>query len=278
MNWFQRVRYRSRRIAKEEAVTGLWTKCLGCETMLPKNELKDNLFVCTVCGYHHRIPARQWIKLLLDPNTFEEHDVRMISCDPLEFVDEKPYKIRLDESRAKAQERDAVITGYGDIDGRKIAISIMNFEFMGGSMGSVVGEKIARLTENATRDRRHLVIVATSGGARMQEGILSLMQMAKTVGAISKHKDSGLLSISILTDPTTGGTTASFATATNLIIAEPGALIAFAGPRVIEQTIRQKLPPGFQRSEFLLGHGQLDMVVKRNEMRNTLIRIFKFVD
>jgi acetyl-CoA carboxylase carboxyl transferase subunit beta len=276
MDWFRKVRYRPRHVKKEEAVTGLWTKCLGCEAMVPKAEIKENLFVCPLCGHHHRIGARARIKMLVDPNTFDEHDARMTSTDALGFVDEKPYRIRLDEARAKSEERDAVIIGYGLIDGVPVAVGVMNFDFMGGSMGSVVGEKIARLAERATFDRRPLVLVTASGGARMQEGMLSLMQMAKTVGAVSRHRQAGLLSVSVLTDPTTGGTTASFATVTDVILAEPGALIAFAGPRVIEQTIRQKLPDGFQRSEFLMSHGLVDAIVKRNEIRPTLSRLFRF--
>jgi acetyl-CoA carboxylase carboxyl transferase subunit beta len=276
MDWFRKVRYRPRHVKKEETVTGLWTKCLGCEAMLPKAELKENLFVCTLCGHHHRIGARARIKMLVDANTFDEHDARMTSTDALGFVDEKPYRIRLDEARAKSEERDAVIIGYGLIDGVAVAVGVMNFDFMGGSMGSVVGEKVARLAERATADRRPLVLVTASGGARMQEGMLSLMQMAKTVGAVSRHRRAGLLSASVLTDPTTGGTTASFATVTDIILAEPGALIAFAGPRVIEQTIRQKLPDGFQRSEFLMSHGLVDKIVKRNEIRPTLSRLFRF--
>ncbi len=276
MNWLKKVRYRSRRIAKEEAITGLWTKCGGCEAMIPKNELKDNLLVCNICGHHHRLPARQWVKMLLDPNTFEEHDTRMTAGDPLTFVDEKPYRIRLDEARAKTQERDGIITGFGRIEGRDVAVAVMNFDFMGGSMGSVVGEKMARITEAATAARRPLIAVTASGGARMQEGILSLMQLAKTVAALLRHKESGLLSVAVLTDPTTGGTTASFATTTSVILSEPGALVAFAGPRVIEQTIRQKLPPGFQRSEFLLQHGLVDMIVKRKDMRATIARLCRF--
>ncbi len=276
MDWFKKVKYRSRKIAKEEAVTGLWTKCAGCEAMLPKNELKENHQVCTICGHHHRIGARSRIKMILDPNTFDEQDARMQPQDPLEFVDEKPYRERIEEARGKSSEKEAILTGYGKIEDRDVALGVMNFDFMGGSMGSVVGEKIARLAERAIEHRRPLVFVTASGGARMQEGILSLMQMAKTVAALSRHKKAGLLSVTILTDPTTGGTTASFATATDVILAEPGALVAFAGPRVIEQTIRQKLPDGFQRSEFLLSHGLVDAIVKRGEIRPTLSRLFAF--
>lgn len=275
MDWFKK-KYRARKIMKEEAVTGLWTKCAGCEAMLPKNELKENLQVCTICGHHHRIGARARIKMMLDPNTFDELDPRMSPKDILGFVDEKPYSERMEEARGKSSEREAIITGYGKIEGTDVAIGIMNFDFMGGSMGSVVGEKVARLAERAVETRRPLLFVTASGGARMQEGALSLMQMAKTVGAVSRHRAAGLLSVSILTDPTTGGTTASFATATDIIIGEPGALIAFAGPRVIEQTIRQKLPEGFQRSEFLHDHGLLDMIVKRGDIRPTLTRLFQF--
>lgn len=244
--------------------------------MLPKNELKENHYVCTICGHHHRLDARNRIKMLLDSGTFEEHDSRLSPADPLEFIDMKPYRERIDEARSKTQEREAVITGYGTIGGRNVGLAVMNFAFMGGSMGSAVGEKIARLVEKSTEDRRPVLLLTASGGARMQEGIFSLMQMAKTVGAVSRHRDAGLLSISLLTDPTTGGTTASFATITDIIIAEPGALIAFAGPRVIEQTIRQKLPEGFQRSEFAKKHGLIDAIVQRSDLRATIGRLIDF--
>ena len=277
MNWFKKVaKYKSRKVSTAETVTGLWTKCLGCEAMLPKIELRDNLFVCTICGHHHRINARTRIEMVLDEKTFQEHDGRMVSCDPLHFTDQKPYTMRIEEMRKKTGEMEAVITGYGAVEGKPVAIAVMNFDFMGGSMGSVVGEKITRITERATADRRPLLLITASGGARMQEGILSLMQMAKTVAAVTRHKAAGLLSMTLLTDPTTGGTTASFATVTDVIMAEPGALVGFAGPRVIEQTIRQKLPSGFQRAEFLLDHGMIDMIVKRGAIRSTVRRLIEF--
>lgn len=278
MDWFKKVKakYRPRKVAKEETVTGLWTKCQKCEAMLPKNDLRENLMVCTVCGHHHRIAARERIRIFLDEGSFEEHDATLGSVDALGFVDEKAYPDRLAEAQAKCGDKDAVITGYGAIEGRRVAVGVMNFDFMGGSMGSVVGEKVARIAERATADRLPVVFCTASGGARMQEGILSLMQLAKTVAAVSRHKEAGLLSISVLTDPTTGGTTASFATVTDVILAEPGALVAFAGPRVIEQTIRQKLPEGFQRSEFLLQHGLIDATVRRSDLRATIARILRF--
>ena len=276
MDWFRKVKHKIRRVSEPEAVTGLWTKCAGCEAMIPKNELKENLAVCPLCGHHHRLAARVRIATLLDENSFDEHDLRLTACDPLAFVDEKPYTIRMEESRSKTSEHEAIVTGFGLIEKMPVAIGVMNFDFMGGSMGSVVGEKITRIAERATADRRPVVLLTASGGARMQEAILSLMQMAKTVGTLGRHRDAGLLSVSILTDPTTGGTTASFATVTDIILAEPGALVAFAGPRVIEQTIRQKLPPGFQRSEFLFDHGLVDRVVKRHDLRATLARLFRW--
>ncbi|RMH58142.1 MAG: acetyl-CoA carboxylase carboxyltransferase subunit beta [Candidatus Hydrogenedentota bacterium] len=275
-NWFKRVKSRVRRIPEDEALTGLWTKCTGCETMLPKSELKENLFVCPQCNYHHRIDARSRLKHLLDEGSFEEFDARMVSEDPLEFVDQKPYALRVDEARSKTGEKEAVITGRGTIEEIPVGIAVMNFAFMGGSMGSVVGEKVTRVVERATEEEWPVLFVTASGGARMQEGILSLMQMAKTVAAVRRHRERGLVSISLLTDPTTGGTTASFATVTDFVLAEPGALIAFAGPRVIEQTIRQKLPEGFQQSEFLLEHGMVDRIVDRNEQRAVIRRLIEF--
>ncbi len=278
MEWFKKVKakYRPRKVAKEETVTGLWTKCQKCEAMLPKNELVENLMVCTVCGHHHRIPARERIRILLDEGSFQETDATLASVDALGFVDEKAYPARLADAQAKCGDRDAVLTGFGLIEGVRVGIAVMNFDFMGGSMGSVVGEKVARIVERATADHLPVILLTASGGARMQEGILSLMQLAKTVGAVSRHKEAGLLSIAVLTDPTTGGTTASFATVTDIILAEPGALVAFAGPRVIEQTIRQKLPEGFQRSEFLLAHGLVDSIVRRADMRASLARLLRF--
>lgn len=277
MDWFKKVKakYRPRKVV-QEAVTGLWTKCAKCEAMLPKHELKENLMVCTICGHHHRITARDRIEMILDAGSFEERDRGMVATDPLNFFDEKAYTARAHEARVKCSEADAVITGFGALEGRRVALGVMNFDFMGGSMGGVVGEKVTRLVEQATSERLPVVLVTASGGARMQEGILALMQLAKTVAAVSRHKEAGLLSVAILTDPTTGGTTASFATATDVILAEPGALVAFAGPRVIEQTIRQKLPDGFQRSEFLRDHGLVDGIVMRAEIRPTLSRLIRF--
>jgi acetyl-CoA carboxylase carboxyl transferase subunit beta len=251
---------------------GLFEKCPGCEQTFYKKDLNVNLRVCAECGHHLRIGARERLRLLLDDARWDEIDTRLEATDPLHFVDTKSYDARLTETRARTGLSDAVVSALGRIGDRPVVIAAMDLDFVGGSMGSVVGERIARAIERAIADRVPIVIISASGGARMQEGTLSLMQMAKISAALARLDKERIPYVSILTDPTTGGVTASFAMLGDLNIAEPGALIGFAGPRVIEQTIRQKLPEGFQRSEFLLEHGMLDDVVPRHEMRDYLIR------
>ncbi len=258
---------------KTQKKSSSWVTCPQCQEIIHKKELNKNLMVCPKCGYHFRIGARLRIEQLVDEGSFKELFSEIRSDDPLNFVDLKPYPQRLEEAKAKSGEDEAVVTGTGRIDGKEVAIGVMDFFFMGGSMGSAVGEKLTRLMEFALEKKVPVVIVSASGGARMQEGILSLMQMAKTSAAVGKLREAGIPYISILTDPTTGGVSASFAFLGDVIIAEPGALIGFAGPRVIEQTIKQKLPEGFQRAEFLLDHGMVDMVVDRRELKQTLSRL-----
>jgi acetyl-CoA carboxylase carboxyl transferase subunit beta len=251
---------------------GLFVKCPGCEKTFFKKDFEANLNVCPECDHHLRIGAVERLRQLLDDGRWEEIDAGIASVDALDFVDTKRYTDRLDGMRKRTGLSDAVVTAVGRMDGRPVVIAAMDLDFVGGSMGSVVGEKIARAVERAIADRAPLVVVSASGGARMQEGTLSLMQMAKISAALARLDEERIPFISVLTDPTTGGVTASFAMLGDLNIAEPGALIGFAGPRVIEQTIRQKLPKGFQRSEFLLEHGMLDDVVPRGELRDYIVR------
>jgi acetyl-CoA carboxylase carboxyl transferase subunit beta len=256
---------------------GLWVKCDACKEMVYKKEILRNINVCPKCNYHFRISPRERLEMLLDEGRYEEFDVDIAPVDALGFKDVKPYSKRLTDYQARTGLKDALISCTGKLGGHPVVVGMMVYEFMGGSMGSVVGEKITRCAELALRERQALIVVSCSGGARMQEGALSLMQMAKISSALARLDDAGLPYISILTDPTTGGVTASFAMLGDLNLAEPRALIGFAGPRVIEQTIRQKLPEGFQRSEFLLEHGMLDMVVERTKMRGVLISCLNFM-
>jgi acetyl-CoA carboxylase carboxyl transferase subunit beta len=251
---------------------GLWVKCEGCREILYRKELERSLFVCPRCGHHHRVSARVRLGQLFDDGSWKEMFGSVFSSDPLEFVDTKPYADRLRQLRDRGLRSDAVVIATGRFNGSRAIIAAMEYAFMGGSMGSAVGEKIARAIERCVKSRLPLVVVSCSGGARMQEGVLSLMQMAKISAALARLQAAHLPFLSVLTDPTTGGVTASFAMLGDLNIAEPGALIGFAGPRVIEQTIRQKLPEGFQRAEFLLEHGMVDMVVPRQELKETLAR------
>ncbi len=255
---------------------GLWVKCEGCRQVIFRQELEKNLHLCPKCGYHFRINARSRLELLFDGD-YEEFDETLTSTDPIGFVDSKPYSARLVAMQKATDLRDAIIAARGEINGRMVNICALELKFIGGSMGAVMGEKIARAIDRSLADRHPLVVISASGGARMQEGATSLMQMAKISCGLMRLDEAGVPYISILTDPTTGGVTASFAMLGDLNIAEPGALIGFAGPRVIEQTIRQKLPPGFQRSEFLLQHGFLDAVVKRTEMKAMLTQAFEFM-
>ena len=262
---------------RREVPRGVWSKCAGCGEIQAESELQSNLGVCPHCDHHHPLSAHQRLDLLLDSGSFEELGQDLVPQDPLEFKDSKKYKDRLKAARKKTGFNDAIITGVGRIEGVRVALGVMAFEFMGGSMGAVVGERITLMLEQALEQQCPVIISSASGGARMQEGILSLMQMAKTSAALWRVKDAGLPYISILHHPTTGGVAASFSMLGDLIIAEPGALIGFAGPRVIEQTIRQKLPTGFQRSEFLLEHGMIDMIVSRKELCETVSRLLRFL-
>lgn len=275
MSWFHRERAGVNRaqIKKSKAPQGMWVKCPGCSATLLAKELDANLNVCPKCGHHHRISVRRRLESLLDESAWQEFDSSMTSVDFLRFKDAKSYQERIDDALAKGGSRDAVVCVEGSIGGIGVQVSVFDFSFMGGSMGSVVGEKITRSIERGIQKHQPVVIVSASGGARMQESILSLMQMAKTSAALAKLKEAGLPFISILTDPTTGGVTASFAMLGDVNIAEPKALIGFAGPRVIEQTLRQKLPEGFQRAEYLLEHGMVDVIVPRTEMRAKLASI-----
>ena len=273
MAWFTRKKPTAAPPPEQRVVRaeGLWEKCPGCAQILWKKTLQENLHVCPKCGYHFKIDAWTRIRLLLD-GQWEEHDRYMRSLDPLEFTDARPYKQRLAAMQEKTNLLDAVVCVSGRLHGRAVNLCALELAFIGGSMGCVVGEKITRAIERSLASRTPLIIVSASGGARMQEGAVSLMQMAKISAALMRLDEAAVPYISVLTDPTTGGVTASFAMLGDLNIAEPGALIGFAGPRVIEQTIRQKLPEGFQRSEFLLQHGFLDAVVKRSELKDYIAK------
>jgi len=274
MAWFRRTDEPTR---KSRVPEGLWVKCEGCREILYKKELERGLFVCPRCGFHHRVSARTRLAQVFDDGRWKELFARVFSTDPLEFVDSKPYAERLRVLREKGSRSDALVVGAGRIAGVKAIVAAMEYAFMGGSMGSAVGEKMTRAIEQCLKSRLPFIVVSCSGGARMQEGILSLMQMAKISAALAQLHAARLPYISVLTDPTTGGVTASFAMLGDLNIGEPGALIGFAGPRVIEQTIRQTLPEGFQRSEFLLEHGMLDMVVPRQDLKEILARCLQLL-
>lgn len=269
MSWFSRLTGGK----KADTPSDLWKKCPKCGEVLLDKDLARNAYLCSKCDNHLRMPVWDRIALLSDNNSFVQIDSEIESVDPLGFNDLKPYVERLKEAIAKTDSLEAVVCGTATLDGIPIQLGVMNFEFMGGSMGSVVGEKITRLFENGLARRNPVVIVTASGGARMQEGILSLMQMAKTSAAAARLAEAAIPFLSILTDPTTGGVSASFASLGDVNIAEPEALIGFAGQRVIEQTIRQKLPDGFQRAEFLLAHGMIDVVVHRRQLKDTVGRL-----
>ncbi len=262
---------------KKNVPEGLWTKCPSCTQIIFNKDLEKNLKVCPKCDYHFPLSAKERISQLSPKKTFVELDADMHALDPLGFVDLKKYKDRLKENIKKSGLNEAVITGVGDIGRHRVGIGVLDFNFLGGSMGSVVGEKISRMVEKAIAKRLPVVMVSVSGGARMQESILSLMQMAKTCAALAKLGENKLPYISVLANPTTGGVTASFAMMGDVNLAEPKALIGFAGPRVIEQTIRQQLPAGFQRSEFLLSHGFVDMVVERKNLKGTIDKLLDFL-
>lgn len=281
MSWFKRDKPKiaespndGERTVKTE---GIFVKCPECDSPLYKPELQESLQVCTHCDYHFRFPARDRLASLFDDGVYEQLDEEVMSADPLEFVDTKPYKERIEAAKESSGLPEAIVSGKGNVGGHLVYAGAMDMSFIGGSMGSAVGEKITRLIERALENRGAVVIFAASGGARMQEGTLSLMQMGKISAALAILHDARLPFISVLTDPTTGGVTASFAMLGDVNLAEPKALIGFAGPRVIEQTIRQKLPKGFQRSEFLLEHGMIDQVVDRRKMKETIERMLDFM-
>ena len=256
-----------------EANPDLWTKCVHCDSQLLKQDIEDNQMVCPVCDYHFRVNARTRIKQLFDEGSFEELFTEVKPTDPLEFVDTESYKDRLEAAQKNTGLDDAVITGIASIEGHKVAAAVMDFDFMGGSMGSVVGEKVTRIMEKAIELKLPVLAITSSGGARMQESALSLMQMAKTSCACARLDEAGILYINLITDPTFGGVTASFGTLGDIIVAEQGARVGFAGRRVIEQTIRQKLPSDFQTAEYLMKYGQVDVVSSRKNMRETLSNI-----
>lgn len=261
---------------KKDGFSG-WIKCTACQDLIHASELEKNLHCCPKCQHHYRLSGNQRVDLLIDEGTFEELFMDLEPVDALNFVDTDSYKNRIKQAQSKSGKKDAAIVGTGLVDGKKIALGVLDFSFMAGSMGSVVGEKLTLIIEHATRMKLPCVIVSASGGARMQESILSLMQMAKTSAALARHSEAALPYISILTNPTTGGVTASFATLGDVIIAEPDALIAFAGPRVVEQTIRQKLPEGAQKSEFLIEKGMIDCIVNRHQLKNKLSQLIDYL-
>ena len=277
MAWFRKEKKPKEAVEKQTAIPeGLWVKCDECREIVYKKEVEANYNVCPKCGYHFRLTARERFELLFDDNRYKEFATDIRSGDPLEFRDTKRYRDRLRVYEQRVGKGDAVLCAEGKLDGMNVVICAMEYNFMGGSMGSVVGEKITIAVERCIEKKEPLIIVSCSGGARMQEGILSLMQMAKISAALARLAEARLPFISLLTDPTTGGVTASYAMLGDLNIAEPKALIGFAGPRVIEQTIRQTLPEGFQRAEFLVEHGMVDMITPRSEMKPTIARFLKF--
>jgi acetyl-CoA carboxylase carboxyl transferase subunit beta len=255
----------------------LWVKCNSCNEIIYRKVIERNFQVCPKCNYHFQIPARRRIECVVDPGTFIEYDMDLVSADPLEFKDSKRYPSRVKESQEKTGQKDAILCGEAKIEGQPAMIGIFEFNFMGGSLGSVVGEKITRLIERAIEKRIGVVIFCASGGARMQEGILSLMQMAKTSAALAKLHEAKIPYLSVLTDPTTGGVSASIAMLGDVIIAEPKAMIGFAGPRVIKETIRAELPEGFQRAEYLLEHGMVDLIVERKNLRHVLASLLEML-
>jgi acetyl-CoA carboxylase carboxyl transferase subunit beta len=282
MSWFKWDKPQTERLPNPEngerrvKTEGLWQKCEGCRQIIWKKDLESQLNVCPKCGHHFRLDAGQRLKMLFDGGEYDAFDSQLTSSDPLTFHDSKPYRERLQGMQEATSLSDALIAGAGTLDGRRVQICSMEMRFIGGSMGCVVGEKIARAIDRSLADVSPLIVVSASGGARMQEGAVSLMQMAKISASLMRLDEARIPFISVLTDPTTGGVTASYAMLGDLNIAEPGALIGFAGPRVIEQTIRQKLPEGFQRSEFLLKHGMLDAVVPRPELKSYIATALRF--
>lgn len=276
MPFFKRPKYSTVRAAKKDIPAGLWVKCKGCKESTFKSNIDENKQICPKCGFHYPMTAEQRISLLTDEKSFKEIDVALTSFDAINFFEDNTYEEKLEGYKKKTGGNEAVVCGTARLDGAAFALGVMDFRFMGASMGSVVGEKITRLAEDALKERLPLVLVCASGGARMQEGILSLMQMAKTSGALALLDDAGIPFVSVLTHPTTGGVTASYASLGDVVIAEPGALIGFAGPRVIQQTTKSDLPKGFQTAEFLMEHGFIDRVVHRHSMRSELSQILDY--
>lgn len=274
MAWFRKDKKPLKAQDKREVATDVFDKCEGCGEILYRERLAQNLNVCPNCAHHLRISADAYVSILLDGGTFEELDAGLRAADPLRFADLKPYPARIAAAEAKGK-MEAVLTGTGEMDGIDVALAVMDFAFIGGSMGSVVGEKITRAGKVALKEEMPFIIVSASGGARMQEGIYSLMQMAKSSTVIARLHEAGIPFVSVLTHPTTGGVTASFSMLGDVNLAEPGALIGFAGPRVIEETIKQELPKGFQRSEFLREHGMVDRVVDRRQLKETIVTILR---
>lgn len=281
MGWFKRIKegITTSTTEKKETPEGLWYQCPRCKTIISAQEHQNNLLVCGKCNFHERINAKEYFSILFDDVKFEELDKKMMAVDPLSFEDKKKYKDRLTQSRKITGLKDAITTGFGQLDGKPIVVACMNFNFIGGSMGSVVGEKISRAIQRAIEEKCGFMMISKSGGARMMEAAYSLMQMAKTSAQLALLSEAKLPYISLLTDPTTGGVTASYAMLGDVNIAEPGALIGFAGPRVVKETIGKNLPDGFQTSEFVLEHGFLDLIVERNELKQTISSLLDmFID
>ncbi len=278
MAWFRRSKASIESGPQRKDIPdGMWTKCEGCGEIIHRKQLEQQLYTCVKCNFHFRVGSKEYLQILLDEGTFKETDRKMKSNDPLNFVDSRGYRDRIRDTIRKTGLNDAVRTGSGKVGGIAVVVGAMDFRFIGGSMGSVVGEKVARAIERAIKSKNPLILVSSSGGARMMEGALSLMQLAKTSARLAQLSDAGIPFISVMTDPTTGGVTASYAMLGDINLAEPGALIGFAGPRVIRQTIGKDLPPGFQRSEFQLDHGFVDAVVHRKEMKETIVRLLKLM-
>ena len=276
MTWFQRSSSNIQEKQQRDMPDGLWTKCPSCGEIIYKRQLEENLFTCSKCEYHFRVSSPEYIKIIFDEDTFIETNTNIRSSDPLEFIDSKPYSERLISAHNSSNLNEAITTGYGKIFGKQVSFGCMNFNFIGGSMGSVVGEKVFRAAKYSIDKKMPLIILSATGGARMQEAALSLMQMAKTAAILTELAEANLPFISILTDPTTGGVSASYGMLGDVILAEPGALIGFAGPRVIEQTIKRKLPQGFQRAESVLKNGFIDMIVKRKDLKKTLYQLINW--
>jgi acetyl-CoA carboxylase carboxyl transferase subunit beta len=276
MDWFKRKKETLQAVDRKEMPDGLWVKCDECGEIIYKKELDKKLYVCPKCDYHFRIGSVEYLRILIDKGSFKEFNQNISSTDPLKFKDSKKYVDRYKIATQKTGLTEAIVTGQGKIEGISVVIGIMDFSFLGGSMGSVVGEKVSRAADIALKEKKPFIIISSSGGARMHEGVLSLMQMAKTSAKLALLAEANIPYISILTHPTTGGTTASYAMLGDVHIAEPRALIGFAGPRVIKQTIGQDLPDGFQRSEFLLEHGFIDVIIHRHEIKNRLAGMLRF--